>query len=70
MQWGKPNVDQLMEFMVDAYNKKIRYMDHTKTRMLTCKNNVLQEFVVNVISHEDNESSENSAGSECPLLSD
>ena len=24
MQWGKPNVDQLMEFMNDAYNKKFK----------------------------------------------
>ena len=27
---GKPNMEQLMEFMEDAYNKKLRYMDHQK----------------------------------------
>jgi len=63
MQWGKPNVDQLMEFMNDAYNKKLRYMDHSKTRNLTCKENILQEFVVNVIRDKNDKSSQNSSGS-------
>ena len=40
MHWGKPNMEQLMEFMEDAYNKKLRYMDHAKTRFLTSKENV------------------------------
>ena len=62
MQWGKPNVDQLMEFMNDAYNKKLRYMDHSKTQILTSKENVLQEFVVNVIGHENDKSSQDSSG--------
>ena len=61
MQWGKPNMEQLMEFMEDAYNKKIRYMDHSKTRMLTSKENVLQEFVVNVIGKNNNQAGENSS---------
>ena len=61
MQWGKPNMEQLMEFMEDAYNKKIRYMDHSKTRMLTSKENVLQEFVVNVIVKNNNQACENSS---------
>ena len=50
MQWGNPNMEQLLEFMEDAYNKKLRYMDHPTTRMLTCKENVLQEFVTNVFN--------------------
>ena len=61
MQWGKPNMEQLMEFMEDDYNKKIRYMDHSKTQMLTSKENVLQEFVVNVIGKNNNQTSENSS---------
>ena len=63
MQWGKPNVDQLMEFMNDAYNKKLRYMDHSKTRNLTCKENILQEFVVNIIRDKNDKSGQNSSGS-------
>tara|TARA_Y100000996_G_scaffold344958_1_gene282770 strand:- start:597 stop:1556 length:960 start_codon:yes stop_codon:yes gene_type:complete len=63
MQWGKPNVDQLMEFMNDAYNKKLRYMDHSKTRNITCKENILQEFVVNIIRDKNDKSSQNSSGS-------
>jgi len=64
MEWGKPDVNQLMKFMEDAYNKKLRYMDHPKTRALTCKENVLQEFVVNVIGNKNNDTSQNSSGSE------
>jgi glycosyltransferase involved in cell wall biosynthesis len=60
MQWGKPDMEQLMEFMEDAYNKKLRYMDHAKTRFLTSKENVLQEFVVNVIRNENNDTGKNS----------
>ena len=60
MQWGKPNMEQLMEFMEDAYNKILRYMDHAKTRFLTSKENVLQEFVVNVIRNENNDTGKNS----------
>ena len=63
MQWGKPCMEQLSEFMEDAYNKKLRYMDHPKTRALTSKENVLQEFIVNVIRYKDNKSGENSTGS-------
>jgi glycosyltransferase involved in cell wall biosynthesis len=32
LEWGKPNVEQLYEFMRDAYNKKLTYMDHQHTR--------------------------------------
>ena len=64
MQWGKPNEKQLMEYMEDAYNKKIRYMDHPKTRMLTCKENVLHEFVTNIIGEVSDDTSQNSAGHE------
>jgi len=63
MQWGKPNYEQLLEFMEDAYTKKIRYMEHPKTHMLTCKENVLQEFIVNVIGNENNDTGENNTRS-------
>ena len=59
MTWGKPNANQLMEFMEDAYNKKLRYMDHPRTRMLTSRENILQEFVVNVIGDKNDKSGEN-----------
>ena len=64
MTWGKPNANQLMEFMEDTYNKKIRYMDHPRTRMLTSRENILQEFVVNVIGDKNDKSGENGTRSE------
>ena len=57
MQWGKPDEDQLREFMEDAYTKKLRYMDHPRTRVLTSRESVLHEFISNVISEEDNDTS-------------
>ena len=57
MQWGKPDEDQLREFMEDAYTKKLRYMDHPRTRVLTSRESVLHEFIGNVISEEDNDTS-------------
>ena len=64
MKWGKPNENQLCEFMEDAYTKKIRYMEHPRTHMLTCKENVLQEFVANVIGEENDNTSQNNSGRE------
>jgi len=57
MEWGKPDENQLREFMEDAYSRKIRYMEHPRTHMLTCKENVLQEFVANIIGEESNDAS-------------
>lgn len=57
MQWGKPDEDQLREFMEDAYTKKLRYMDHPRTRVLTSRESVLHEFISNVISEEGNDTS-------------
>ena len=57
MQWGKPDEDQLREFMEDAYTNKLRYMDHPRTRVLTSRENVLHEFISNVISEEGNDTS-------------
>jgi glycosyltransferase involved in cell wall biosynthesis len=35
MIWGKPNFDQLVKFMKDAYDKKMTYMNHDHTRFVT-----------------------------------
>ena len=64
MRWGKPDEKQLREFMEDAYTKKLRYMEHPRTHMLTCKENVLQEFVTNVIGKENDNTSQNNTRSE------
>ena len=60
MTWGKPNPSQLLEFMEDAYTKRLRYMDHTHTKNLVGKENILQEFLLNIIGTEDNEANDNS----------
>jgi glycosyltransferase involved in cell wall biosynthesis len=59
MTWGKPNPNQLLEFMRDAYDKKLRYMNHEHTKKLVGKENILQEFILNVIGTEDNETNKN-----------
>ena len=56
MVWGKPNVEQLMNYMTDAYNKQLRYMNHEFTKKLVGRENILEEFVVNVIGAENNKS--------------
>jgi glycosyltransferase involved in cell wall biosynthesis len=64
MEWGKPDEKQLCEFMEDAYTNKIRYMEHPRTHMLTCKENVLQEFVANVIGKESDKTGQDGTGHE------
>ena len=44
-------------------------MDHSHTKRLTGKDNVLSEFVYQVIGNVDNKTSKNSPGTEWPLLS-
>ena len=34
MIWGKPNFEQLVKFMKDAYDKRLTYMDHSYTRFV------------------------------------
>jgi hypothetical protein len=58
MTWGKPNPNQLVEFMEAVYNKKLRYMNHEHTKNLVGKKNILQEFLLNVIGTEDNKTNE------------
>ena len=64
MEWGNPNEKQLREFMEDAYTNKIRYMKHPRTHMLTCKENVLHEFITNVIGKENDNTGEDGTGHE------
>ena len=59
MTWGKPNPDQLLEFMRHAYENRVRTMDHEHTKKLVGRENVLKEFILNVIGGEDNEANEN-----------
>jgi len=59
MTWGKPNPNQLLEFMTDAYNRRLRYMNHEHTKKLVSKENILQEFILNVIRSEDNNTNKN-----------
>tara|TARA_R110002072_G_scaffold3092_1_gene23123 strand:- start:10797 stop:11741 length:945 start_codon:yes stop_codon:yes gene_type:complete len=44
MIWGKPDFEQLKEFMLDAYNKKVRTYDHTFTRRRVSKEEILEQF--------------------------
>ena len=59
MQWGKPNKEQLLEFMNDAYEKRLRYMDHSHTKQLVGKEHVSQQFINDVIGKENDESRKN-----------
>jgi len=61
MTWGKPNFDQLLEFMRHAYDTRVRYMDHKHTKQLVGRENVLKEFILNVVGSENNETDENGA---------
>jgi len=60
MKWGSPNFDQLLEFMRHAYDNRVREMDHTHTRELVGRENVLREFVINVTGDENNKTNEDS----------
>lgn len=44
MTWGKPNFDQLLEYMRDAYAKRLRYMDHSHTKKVVGGDSVKREF--------------------------
>ena len=53
MTWGKPNFNQLLEFMRHAYDNRVRHMDHEHTKQLVGRKNVLKEFIFNVVSGEN-----------------
>ena len=61
MIWGNPNFDQLLEFMRHAYDNRVRHMDHEHTKKLVGRENVLKEFILNVIGSENDETDENGA---------
>lgn len=62
MRWGNPDSDQLLEYMRDAFYKKVRHMDHSHTRRLTGKENILKEFLVNdVLGQKSHDTSEHGA---------
>tara|TARA_B110000444_G_scaffold110352_1_gene104209 strand:- start:2099 stop:3004 length:906 start_codon:yes stop_codon:yes gene_type:complete len=44
MEWGKPNFNQLLNFMRDAYEKRLRYMDHTHTKRVVSGESVKSSF--------------------------
>lgn len=56
MLWGKPDKNKLMEFMKDAFEKKLNFMDHTHTRRLISKESILKDFCVDVICEKNNQS--------------
>ena len=60
MVWGKPNFDQLLEFMRHAYDNRVRHMDHEHTKKLVGGENILQEFLLNVIGGESDKTDEDS----------
>ena len=61
MVWGKPNFDQLLEFMRHAYDNRVRHMDHEHTKKLVGGENILQEFLLNVVGGEGDETNEDRA---------
>tara|TARA_R110002072_G_scaffold49869_7_gene135153 strand:+ start:3448 stop:4386 length:939 start_codon:yes stop_codon:yes gene_type:complete len=44
MIWGKPNFEQLKEFMLDAYNKKVRKVDHSFTKDRVSAEEIKSQF--------------------------
>src|SRR5210317_587251 len=61
MVWGKPNFDQLLEFMKHAYDNRVREMDHEHTKKLVGRENVLEEFILNVIGGKNDKTDEDGA---------
>lgn len=44
MIWGKPDFIQLMEFMKNAYDQKLKYMDHSYTKLVTSKDKIMNQW--------------------------
>ena len=62
MIWGNPDPAQLSEFMRDAFDKRLKYMDHTHTKNITGQENILHEFLVNnIVRDKRNDTSEDSS---------
>lgn len=60
MIWGKPNPQQLLDFMKDVSDKNLKEMNHEHTKKLVGAPNVLHEFFMNVISTENNNTNDDS----------
>jgi glycosyltransferase involved in cell wall biosynthesis len=60
MVWGDPNFDQLLEYMRHAYDNRVRVMNHEHTKKLVGRENVLKEFILNVIGSENDKADEDS----------
>src|SRR5210317_890025 len=58
MHWGKPDPVKLLEFMRDAFDRRVRYMDHTHTKNLVGRDAVLHEFFADVIRGQDEKAHE------------
>ena len=58
MKWGKPNFDQLLEFMKHAYENDVRTSNHTFTREMVGKSAILREFALNITSDKHDNTSE------------
>ena len=59
MVWGDPNFDRLLEYMRHAYDNRVRVMNHEHTKKLVGRDNVLKEFILNVIGGENDKTDEN-----------
>ena len=46
LEWGDPSFQELKEYMKDAYDKKLKYMNHTFTKQLVSGENIQREFKV------------------------
>lgn len=44
MEWGAPDATQLLAYMRDAFEKRLRWMDHAHTRQLVSRENIVEEF--------------------------
>jgi len=44
MIWGEPDPEQLLEFMRDAYDKQLRYMNHEYTKNVLSPENIVKSF--------------------------
>jgi hypothetical protein len=60
MVWGKPNPQQLLDFMKDVSDKNLIEMNHEHTKKLVGASNVLHEFFMNVISTENDNTNDDS----------
>ena len=63
MQWGKPDFNQLLEFMREVYTKNLRYMDHEYTKNLTSKEMILRKFALHVTGNEYDNTGKNGTSS-------